>query len=146
RGFGRTPQEKERWKYFLDVARAADPDDWRTQVRNALAGKDREALVSLASSDEAARLLPWSWYAVGRALQQVGAAQQAEGLLRKAQRRHPDDFWINQCLAEVIQQSEHASGRETKVEEVIPFLRVCVALRPQSPGAHLNLGNALAKK
>ncbi len=63
-------------------------------------------------------------------------------VLRRAQRRFPADFWINHELA---------SGLCTKVqprqlEEGIGFYRVAVALRQQSPGARLNLGNALKDK
>jgi Flp pilus assembly protein TadD len=64
---------------------------------------------------------------------------QAEMLLREAQRRRPNDFWINEDLCwffAVIQRSHP--------EEAVRFAAAAVALRPQSPGAHLNLGNALA--
>jgi serine/threonine protein kinase/tetratricopeptide (TPR) repeat protein len=140
------PEEEARWKHLLDVARAADPDGWRTRLRDALERQDSQALVSLMSSDEAALLLPWTLGAVGKTLVKAGALQPAEAVLRNAQQRYPDDFWINLFLWDAINKSEHPGGRKAQAEEVIPFLRVCVALRPQSPGAHINLGIALDKK
>src|SRR5262249_14932832 len=84
------PQDEEKWKHLLDVDRAADPDGWRTQLRDALAGKDREALVRLVSPDKAKQLLPWTLGAVAKLLMGTGAIQPAETLLRQAQRQYPD--------------------------------------------------------
>ena len=124
------PQDEARWKHLLDVSRVADPDGWRTQLRDALAGKDREALVTLASSDKAMQLLPWTLHAVAERLWRTGAVGPAETLLRKAQRQHPDDFWINENLGMLLQEV-----RPPRNDEAIPFLMVAVALRPQSAGA-----------
>jgi tetratricopeptide (TPR) repeat protein/serine/threonine protein kinase len=140
------PQDEARWKHLLDVARAADPDRWRTQLRDVLASKDQKALVSLAFADEAMQLPPWTLGAVGRTLWHTGALRPAEALLRKAQQQQPDDFWINYYLAEVIWGSKPEREKASGAEEAIPFLRVCVALHPQSPGAHVNLGAALYDK
>jgi serine/threonine protein kinase/Flp pilus assembly protein TadD len=137
----RNPQEEARWKHLLDVARAADPDDWRTQLRDALAGKDPEALVRLASSDKALQLLPWTLSAAATLLKITHAMQPAENLLRKAQRQQPDDFWINEGLGHLLREA-----RPPRYDEAIPFLMVAVALRPQSAGAHVNLGIVLSHK
>jgi serine/threonine protein kinase/tetratricopeptide (TPR) repeat protein len=139
------PQDEPRWQHLLDVARAADPDGRRTQLRDALARKDQKALVSLTSSNEDV-LLPWTLSAVARTLWATGALQPAEALLRRAQQQHPDDFWINYFLAEAIWGAKPAPQRARCVEEAVPFLRVCVALRPQSPGARESLGVALHEK
>jgi tetratricopeptide (TPR) repeat protein/serine/threonine protein kinase len=137
----RNPQDEASWKYLLNVARAADPDGWRTQVRDALAGKDREVLVRLASADEAVDLLPWTLYAVAQFLKGSGDVLPAEALLRQGQRQHPDDFWINEELGLLLQEA-----KPSRHDEAIPFLMVAVALRPQSPAAHSNLGVALADR
>jgi serine/threonine protein kinase/Flp pilus assembly protein TadD len=59
--------------------------------------------------------------------------------LRRAQARYPTDFWINHRLAKAL-SSNQAQGLH---EEAVGFFRVCVALRPDSPGAHVNLGREL---
>jgi serine/threonine protein kinase/Flp pilus assembly protein TadD len=140
------PQDEPGWRHLLDVARMADPDPRRTELRLTLGGENRDMPMNLASSDEAATLLPWTLSALGRALARQGDELSVEGFFRGAQRRYPDDFWINYNLAVLLWQPRDALGKMIRAEEAIPFLRVCVALRPQSPGAHLNLGLALANK
>jgi tetratricopeptide (TPR) repeat protein len=140
------PRAEARCRHLLEVARAADADDWRARVRDALAREDGEALVRLGSGDEAARLLPWTWSAVASTLLRAGAAGPAEALLRQAQQRHPDDFWINRSLGEVLSFSKDPNRGGPRAEEGVSFLRVCLALRPQSPEAHNDLGAALANK
>jgi tetratricopeptide (TPR) repeat protein len=141
-----TPRDEARCQHLLAVARAADADGWRGQLREALAGEDRQALLRLASSDEATRLLPWTCRAVGFTLARAGSPGPAEALLRQAQQRHPDDFWINYSLADLLFESKGAPGEASRAEEGMSFWRVCVALRPQSPGPHNNLGVALKEK
>src|SRR5262249_10111193 len=97
-------------------------------------------------SDEATKLLPWTLSALGRVRPRRGGELRVEAFFRWAQRRYPDDFWINYNLASLLLQPRDALGKMIRAEEAVPFLRVCVALRPQSPGAHLNLGNALENK
>jgi tetratricopeptide (TPR) repeat protein len=140
------PHDKAGWKHLLEVARAADPEGWRTKVRDALARDDRKALVALASSGEAEQLLPWTLSAVGRALMRLKSLKPAEALLRKAQQRYPGDFWINLNLAQIIGEAKDALGKAIRVDDAIPFKRVCVALRPQCAAAHNNLGYALHDK
>jgi serine/threonine protein kinase/Flp pilus assembly protein TadD len=135
------PQHESRWKRLLDVARVADPDDWRFRLRRALAARDRDLLAKLASSDEVAHLPPWTLYTFARVLALEGAAEPAETILREAQWRHPDDFWINEHLGLLLRESS-----PPRSAEAVPFLTAAVALRPKSPGAYYNLGNALYDK
>jgi tetratricopeptide (TPR) repeat protein len=140
------PRQGTGWKHLVAVARAADPDGTRTRLRVALARGDTKTLVRLTSSDEDVQLLPWTLSAVARTLRTAGAPRAAEVLLRKAQQRHPDDYWLNHFLAEVIWGSKPEQERASRAEEALPYLRVCVALRPQSPLGHYNLGLALHDK
>src|SRR5262249_2785650 len=78
---------------------------------------------------------------LGRALREARAAEEAAGLLREAQRRHPADLWVNTHLATTLHAL--AATRPGYRDEVIGFLRVAVALRPDSASAHSNLGVAL---
>jgi tetratricopeptide (TPR) repeat protein len=125
------------WKDLLAVARGADPDDRRNQLRDALERRDRKSLEELAASEGAADLPPVTLVLLGEALRETGAPEQEAALLRQAQRRHPDDLWINTELGYTLQQVRPLPG-----EEAIRICTVAVALRPHSPGLRLNLGKA----
>jgi serine/threonine-protein kinase len=128
-------------KHLLRVARAADPDPWRDQVRSALERGDPRALAKLARSKEVSRQLPLTLVFVADALWSAGAVKAAKALLRQAQQKRPGDFWANQELALVLAESQ-----APRWDQAIGFFRVAIALRPQSPGAHLNLGWAFGKQ
>jgi serine/threonine protein kinase len=123
------------WQHTLRVARAVDPDGWRTRLREALERKDREGLLDLAASDQAANLLPPTLHALAMAIRNMDARDAQIALLRKAHWLHRDDYWINAMLGEAL-------GRGS--EEGIRLLMAAVALRPQSAPAHDTLGSALA--
>jgi tetratricopeptide (TPR) repeat protein len=129
------------WRFLLRVARAADRDEGRNRVRDALAKREKEALVRVAASDDATRLLPRTLNVLGLALQEAGAAKQAEALLRAARRRAPDDFWANEDLGYFLEHSP-----TPQLAEAARLYAAAVALRPSSPGAHLNLAHALHGK
>jgi tetratricopeptide (TPR) repeat protein len=59
-------------------------------------------------------------------------------LLERAQQRHPGDFWINQSLVGLLNRSQ-----PRRLEKEIRIASVAVALQPQIPSAHYNLGLAL---
>src|SRR5262249_33726002 len=50
---GQPQQDSARWKRLLAMARAADPDEWRGRVRDALERLDAKGLVELARAPEA---------------------------------------------------------------------------------------------
>jgi tetratricopeptide (TPR) repeat protein len=140
------------WKHLVQVARVADPDAWRTRVRDALVRTDRQALLSLASSEEVFGLAPATLFVLGHALRMgtessarnpgpTGGDAQVEVFLRRAQRRHPNDFWLNENLVSFF----HAM-QPPRAEEEVRFAAVAMALRPGSPGARNNLALALAGK
>jgi tetratricopeptide (TPR) repeat protein len=130
------------WRHLLRVARAADPDALRTQVRVTLETGDRSALLKIVASGEVFHLAPVTLDVLGTALLAARENRaEAEAFLREAQRRHPNDFWLNGNLCSffwIVQPHQ--------VEECTRFATVAVALRPVSPVAHLNLGSAFASK
>ena len=73
-------------------------------------------------------------------LRQRGASGAALALLRRAQQAFPGDFWINHDLGMALHDCH-----PPQYEEAIRFLTVAVALRPDSAGVRLNLGNTLAR-
>jgi tetratricopeptide (TPR) repeat protein len=135
-GAGRSNQS---WKHLLQIARAADPDGWREQVRDALERDDQQALVDLARSEEARHQPPLTLVLLGELLVLKGAFGPAEAVLQQARQEHPGDFWVNLDLGVAL-----AAMRPARWHEAIRFYTAAVAVRPQSPGAHANLGNCLA--
>src|SRR5262249_25953477 len=99
------------------------------------------ALKELAAAEQTANLPPSTLVLLGTALLETGAGEQAVVLLRQAQRRHPGDFWINFQLAHCL-----AERKPPQWEEAIRFYTAALALRPQSPVMHVNVGVALSNK
>ena len=63
---------------------------------------------------------------------------QAEPLLRAAQVRHPEDFWLNYGLGEAL--------RERKPAEAVGFYRAALATRPTVAPVHLEISVALLRQ
>jgi predicted Zn-dependent protease len=123
---------------LLTISRAADPDPWRCRLRDALESKDPKTLEGLAASARGDQLPLATAVLLARLTQGGEAAERTVDTLKQVQRRHPDDFWINQMLALTL-----GSLKSPRPEDAIRYYAMAVALRPQSPGAHYNLGNAL---
>jgi tetratricopeptide (TPR) repeat protein len=124
------------------VLEAAEPEDaWGRQVRAARAEKDnakrRAALEKLATSADIARVPA---RALTRLAERLAPAPRVV-LLRRAQAIYPSDFWVNHHLG-----MAQLMVNPSRWDEAVRFLTAAVALRPDSPGARLNLGFALAGK
>jgi serine/threonine-protein kinase len=135
---GAAPQN---WQRLLEIASAADPvrDEWRTAFRERMALKlDRNEMEKLAAAAPVVKLRAPTLIMLGSSLGHVGALDAALSILAAGQRRFPADFWLNSWLAETL-------SRMSRWDEAIGFYRAALALRPRSPGAHLNVGVALSK-
>jgi serine/threonine-protein kinase len=129
-------------KWLRAVLETAEPDDaWGRKVRAARQETDlvkrQGALEALAKSIDVAKV-------PARALTQLAgplSPPQAAELLRRAQEQYPADFWINHNLGVELQDVT-----PPRRDEAVRFLTAAVALRPDSPGANLNLGYALHYK
>jgi superkiller protein 3 len=128
-------------KHLLRIARLADPDEQRGSIRKALENGDKKELLRLVESDTVSRLSAPSLHILAWALEGVGAAERGLLLLREGQRLHPDDFWMNHELGWACRYS-----KAPQIEDAIRYFTAAVALRPTSPGAHVNLGEALHTK
>jgi tetratricopeptide (TPR) repeat protein/tRNA A-37 threonylcarbamoyl transferase component Bud32 len=155
-------QPAARWRKLLEVACAVDSDEWRCRMRIALAHEDQPALLELVKQADVPRLPIPSVQLLVLALRRAGQDDQAVAVLRKAQRRHPEDVWLNYTLAEVLHnQTRHPAPRgwlaflerqptsrgqltdEQRMailDEAIGFYRAAQAQRPEI--AH-NLAHAL---
>jgi tetratricopeptide (TPR) repeat protein len=139
---GTRARQDTSWKHLLAVARAADRDEWRTHLRGALENKDRAALEKLASQDSALALTAVSQKLLADGLKDVGAANEAVAFLRRAQRKHPGDFWLNVSLAGSLDWHFDRAG----AEEAVRFYAAALAARPKSTLAQMGLGAALRHK
>jgi tetratricopeptide (TPR) repeat protein len=129
-------------EWLRAVLEAAEPDDgWARRLRTARAEKDaarrRAALAALANDADVARLPAAALTRLARLLDPADRVR----LLRRAQQQYPADFWVHHDLGIALQEA-----RPPAREEAVRYLAAAVALRPDSPGPLLNLGNALAAK
>jgi tetratricopeptide (TPR) repeat protein len=140
----REEREGRGWQWLLEMAREADPeqDAWRAAFRGALArGGRKEELQKLATSAPLAELPPTTLFLLARHLREGGAGEVAVSVLRAGQQRYPGDFWLNHDLAFALHTLQPPD-----LDEAIGYYRAALALRPESPGVHVHLGNALERK
>jgi serine/threonine protein kinase/Tfp pilus assembly protein PilF len=127
------------WKRLIAVARAADPDPWRDRLRTALEQGDRltpNKLAQEAPVDE----LPIATLEL--LLPQLDKKHQLP-VLRKAQRKHPDDHWINFKLAYGLDYEPPPLQNQ---DEAIRFYTAAIACRPRHAPAHFYLAHVLYQR
>jgi Flp pilus assembly protein TadD len=122
---------------LLAVARLADDDTWRNQLRDPQVRQDRPTLERMAGEDGVLDQPPANLVSLGRPLADAKAGTAAVSLLRAVQQRHPADFWINFQLASLLPRQPAMNGKR------VGFYRVALALRPSSAVVYNNLGSAL---
>jgi tetratricopeptide (TPR) repeat protein len=116
----------------------ADADPWRQQLRAAFVEGDRKTLRALALQENASRQPPSAAALMGKALYDSNEVRAAVEFLRRAQQEHPGDFWLNQYLGSYLLTLGPANAAEP-----VGYLRVALAMRPDSPGVLTNLGEAM---
>jgi tetratricopeptide (TPR) repeat protein len=135
---------------LLAFARAADPDELRDRLREAAQRNDHKLIEDLAASAALQKLAPANLRLLLDLLSRVrvyyengqpsSSSERVVAFLRQARRLRPGDFWTNHRLAWALM-----SSRPPRLEEAIRYFMAAVARRPESPGAQLNLGRALAQ-
>jgi Flp pilus assembly protein TadD len=125
----------QRRAWALAVARRADPDPWRDQLRDPAAWEDDDALAKTVASAPAGSVTPGLAAAVGGRLE---SAKEGEGILRAAAALRPGDFWLNFRLGYLLQQLRRPGESEV-------FYRVSLVARPDSTNAHNGLAIVLAE-
>ena len=124
---------------LAEAAGQADPDPWRNHLRSALdqtdPAKRRTALQDLVGSAKFDDLGAISLDLLGTGLSQAGDPATAESVLRRAQRLHPVDVWVNYDLAWVLEQLARRG-------DAIRYYTAARAVRPET--AH-ELAHALEK-
>jgi serine/threonine-protein kinase len=123
---------RDKLRTLLDQA---DDDEWREEFREALAVKDDWKLNALARAEGAVAQPPVVLSGLAGSLLDGDHRMRALALLREAQQRHPEDFWINYLLGQFWVQA--------RAQEAVGYCRAAVAIRPNSDQAYALLGRAL---
>jgi tetratricopeptide (TPR) repeat protein len=138
--FGVTASDREWLRWVMEAAEPAE--GWTRQFRAAREEKDegkrKTALEKMAGTDDVRTLPVRALSRLAAQLEKVKAYAGSAQLLRRSQQQHPADFCLNTNLGIVLHEVTPPER-----DEAARFLTAAVALRPESAGAHLNLGNAL---
>jgi serine/threonine-protein kinase len=130
-----------RLRWVLGVARLADtdpdPTGWRARARDpdvrGNSASIAEAIHNARAADQPVQLL----LALDKHL--VSNSPERLPFLRRIQQAHPDDFWANLTLGDVLWQV----GPTRQPVEAIRYYQAAVALRPQAAVGYGNLGLVL---
>ena len=125
-----------RKQWASEVARQADRDStgWHDRALDPAIWKDELTLLEVIDtapySEQSVALL------LGIELHTTAPNEIRISLLKRIHERHPRDFWVNARLGMVMIY-------ERKYEEAVGYYRTALAIRPDVPLAHGNLGTAL---
>jgi serine/threonine-protein kinase len=130
------------WQHLTAVARRADPDPWRNQLRDTLARPDLAGLDDLAARVNVAQTPSATVVLLADLLflrHRAGDLEKAVSVLQRAQALHPTDFVLACRLAGCFARQQPQDW-----DEQVRYYTVAVSLRPRSDVAHCALGVALA--
>jgi tetratricopeptide (TPR) repeat protein/serine/threonine protein kinase len=125
----------------LTMAGQIDLDPWRRKVREAMAQKDLKALDEMADAADLASQTAPTLYLLGTTLHRAGKEERAIEVLRRAQRSHPGDPWINASLGRYL-----SNRVPPQADEAVGFYRVAVAFRPHKAKLHSSLAFCLRQQ
>jgi serine/threonine-protein kinase len=136
--FAPKPTDRQRLSAILE---AVEPEGqaFRQRCRAALARKDAAALTELTDAADLAGLPPAAVTNLSRGLRYLKAYAAAARLLQRAQKLHPNDFWLNHDLGMTLKEIKQP-------EAAVRYLTAALALRSRSSGVYLNLGTVLRDK
>jgi serine/threonine protein kinase/tetratricopeptide (TPR) repeat protein len=140
------PTSKGTANDLLELAGTADSSPWRKRYLTAKTKRDGPALRKLSDEARRSSLPPSSLYLLAWSLHVVGEREECLSLLRWGRGRHPRDFWLHFELGIRLLSRKRKTPTAVDVEEGIGCYRAALALRPDTPAVHLNLGYALHDK
>jgi tetratricopeptide (TPR) repeat protein/serine/threonine protein kinase len=135
-----TPDATEQ-KQLAAVLEAAEPapDAFRARWRAAVRRGNGPALAQFSVEPGVPGLPAAALVVLAKDLRNAKEYAAAERVLRAGQQRYRSNFWLNHDLGRLLDDSHRS-------EEAVPYLTAAVALRSDSAGVYLNLGNALLGK
>ena len=133
----RNPADRDK---LLTVARLADDDALRQQIRDAVANGDNAVLLRLARDPQIEEQSAVTQELLGESVSEVDLAAAAD-FLCMAQQRYPTDLRIIYLFGRVL-----LDMKPPRAEEASGLFRAALALRPRSPTLHLSLGLSLQQQ
>jgi serine/threonine protein kinase/Flp pilus assembly protein TadD len=130
------PVESPLVNRLLDIARQADPDPWRNQVRDRKTWTNPPALMKLAKKAKLEEQTPQVILLLFYRINKLGHTAEAAALVRQALLAHPKDFWLHVALGNSLKDPGEQVG----------CYRAALAARPDSSAAYCNLGMALMRQ
>jgi serine/threonine-protein kinase len=125
---------KEEKTRLLEAAAMADPDPWRSRVRDCLREGDKAGLVEIATSADVTGRGSADIRLLGRGLLAMKAYREATDLLLRAEPRHRADFWVRFQLAVALD-----SLSPPQYERAILYATSAIALREENVPVKLSL-------
>ena len=98
------PHDPPHFRRLMAIARAADPDPFRDQLRDADVFFDPKVLRDLAERADVASLTPATLQSLALRLSFVGEKSAAAELLARATRQYPSDFWLRFDAGTVLEE------------------------------------------
>jgi tetratricopeptide (TPR) repeat protein len=120
---------------------ALPPYSLRTRLTAAIRRRDRDEVLKLTQDQKFHELPPATLVIVAKDAAEANEWAVAEVILRAGLERQPGDFWMNLELGMLLNKQG-----PPRIDEALRYLTAALALRSDSPGVHLNLGNALRDK
>lgn len=124
-----------------EVLAIMDPDPWRSKLRQAVLESDLSQLNTLSSDADFRSQPPFSLIQLAGTLFLLERTNESLRFLEAAQQQHPQNFWANHYLGTALAVAHDPPRPDIGVR----YLTSAVALRPDSPGARINLAETLLK-
>ena len=135
------PSDGDWWRRPLAVARHADREKFRTQVRLAAENNDAPEMARLAKTEAVLRLPTSTRSLMTRNLYWSGNDSHRKlslDVLMRCYAEHPDDFRIHTSLSNYLAQTQ-----PPQQAEAIRFATAALAIRPRNPWVRLQLSRLL---
>jgi tetratricopeptide (TPR) repeat protein/serine/threonine protein kinase len=133
-----TRDEGERRRVAKVLRLALPPHSLQSRLLVAIRRRNSEQVRKLAQEPAVHSLPAATLVFLAHELTAMKEWAAAERVLRAGLQRKPGDFWLNHDLGMLLN-----GGQRARPEEAVRYLTAALALRPDSPGVHRNLGVAL---
>jgi tetratricopeptide (TPR) repeat protein len=123
-----------KWPNLLLLLDRLDPDADRAAIRAAIQAGDEGRVQALVKALHGSKVP--AWFAVSVGFHPMVPPEDGVRLMAIAWRAHPSDYLL------AYRSSRRLGGMQDRIGEQLAWAKVAAALRPDSPFAHGQLGNA----